>query len=86
MVAGFHGNAPFVWLYINGPVAWFCRLATSDASYLWILGLTTGLVWIGYWCFMLVGTSRLTGFQRSAVVVSLHFASALAYHVIFGLD
>lgn len=85
LVAGFHGNAPAPWLYLCGPVAWGLRLADSDTSYLYILGILTPFTWIAYWGFAIAGTSRLTGFQRAILVVLLHFAFAGAYHLLIGL-
>ncbi len=84
LVAGFHGNAPVIWVLINGPTAWACRLADSDSTYLWILGLSTALTWTAYWTFLIFGPSRLTGMQRAIFIASLHFAFAAAYHLVFG--
>ena len=86
LVAGFHGNAPTPWLYLCGPVAWVLPLAGNETSYLCILGILTPFTWIAYWGFLIAGTSRLTGFQRSMLVALFHFASAGAYHILVGIS
>lgn len=83
LVFGFHGNAPFLWICVVGPVAWACLLAGSDTLYLYILGVFTPIMWIVYWSFIILGTAKLTTSQRVILIVIVHGVFSISYSVLF---
>lgn len=85
LIAGFHGNFPWLWVYLLGPVAWLCRLMASDSHYFWALGIGTFLMSLSYWCFFFVASARFSESQRKNLIAAVHLCFGLAFHLIIGL-
>jgi hypothetical protein len=83
-VSGFHGNLPYVWLYICGPTIWLIEaFASSDKFY--VITLVTGS--IIQWIFYMLALGYTPGRARttSVVLVTFHVGCAATYHWVVGL-
>jgi hypothetical protein len=86
LIAGFHGNLPWLWVYVLGPVAWICGLAKSDFRiYLCELGIGSFLMSLAYWRFLIARPGNFSDTQRQLVILILHLCFGLAFHLVMGL-
>ena len=82
--SGFHGNLPYLWLYICGPTTWVIELfASSDHAY--VIALVAGSIiqWVLYSVVLVapIGEFRM----KACALASIHLGCAALYHTIVGI-